>query len=73
MNILEQVGGVAGAIGSIISIFFGIYNYKRHEFIICREYEKFEHKEHNFNSICKDYKQHRDFWGIEFWFYETKE
>ena len=41
--------------------------------IICKEYEKFENQEHNFKCINQDYKENREFIGIEFWYYEHKE
>jgi len=55
MNIMEQQGGLECAIASIIGIFFGIYNYKIHEITICKEYEKFENSQHNFELINSDY------------------
>jgi len=64
MDILEQYGGLSGALMSILTLFFYVYSYRLHELNVLKEYESLENENNLSKTIYSAHAKKHFYWGV---------
>jgi len=71
LDILEQYGGLSGALRSLITIFFSVYSYRLHELNVLKEFERINKGSTNLSkSFIMAHAEMHNYWGIQYWIHD---